>query len=512
MKTYEAARPAFRKRATSILIIAAFVIGFFGAAALALYLPDRKIKTHSSAEEFAAFLDYRAPKLMGLYGIPGASIALVRDGQIVYSAAYGEANQKSGQKMTVGMPMRVQSISKSVTAWAVLKLAEEGKLNLEDPVETYLKGWKLPASDYPPNGVTIKRLLCHTAGMPLGDVFALYSPDEAMPSLKESLTHSAILFQIPGKGFSYSNVGYNLLELMIEEVTGRDFAEYMKNEILYPLGMYHSDFEWSEETLSSVPLGYTLDGTPVPPYRYPERASGGLIATAEDIARFCIAGMPDFSDQRVLARPSIEQLYFEQADSLGIYSAVFDAYGFGYYTEELSDGKVAVSHGGQGTGWMSHFHAVPETGDAIVILANSQRSWPFISSLLNGWARWRGFSPPGMARILLGECFLWGLVGLTISVTLCLIAGIVRKIMKANLRSNPWQQHAVKPALIFKIGISLSILAILLWAICQKYLFLTSVFPVSSIWLGVCAAAFSLTLLIEPFLPKMISSVNKIKG
>ena len=512
MKTYEAARPAFRKRATSILIIAAFVIGFFGAAALALYLPDRKIKTHSSAEEFAAFLDYRAPKLMGLYGIPGASIALVRDGQIVYSAAYGEANQKSGQKMTVGMPMRVQSISKSVTAWAVLKLAEEGKLNLEDPVETYLKGWKLPASDYPPNGVTIKRLLCHTAGMPLGDVFALYSPDEAMPSLKESLTHSAILFQIPGKGFSYSNVGYNLLELMIEEVTGRDFAEYMKNEILYPLGMYHSDFEWSEETLSSVPLGYTLDGTPVPPYRYPERASGGLIATAEDIARFCIAGMPDFSDQRVLARPSIEQLYFEQADSLGIYSAVFDAYGFGYYTEELSDGKVAVSHGGQGTGWMSHFHAVPETGDAIVILANSQRSWPFISSLWNGWARWRGFSPPGMARILLGDCCLWGLVGLTISVTLCLIAGIVRKIMKANLRSNPWQQNAVKPALIFKIGISLSILAILLWAICQKYLFLTSVFPVSSIWLGVCAAAFSLTLLIEPFLPKMISSVNKIKG
>src|SRR5690554_3741207 len=83
----EAARPTVRKRAISILIIAAFVIGFFGAAALALYLPDREIKTHSPTEEFAAFLDSRAPKLMGLYGIPGVSIALVRDGQIVYSAA-----------------------------------------------------------------------------------------------------------------------------------------------------------------------------------------------------------------------------------------------------------------------------------------------------------------------------------------------------------------------------------------------------------------------------------------
>ncbi|MGI6684761.1 MAG: serine hydrolase domain-containing protein [Bacillota bacterium] len=485
------------KRSIIILIIAAFVIGFFGAAALALYLPDRKIRTHSPSKEFAAFLDFRVPKLMGLYGIPGVSIALVRDGQIVYTAAYGDANQKFGQKMTVDMPMRVQSISKSVTAWAVLKLAEEGKLNLDDPAERYLKSWKLPASDYTTDGVTVKRLLCHTAGLPLGDVFALYSPDEAMPSLKESLTHSAILFQMPGKGFSYSNVGYNLLELIIEEVTGRDFAEYMKNEILYPLGMYHSDFEWSEDTLTSAPLGYTLDGKPIFPYRYPERASGGLIATAEDIARFCIAGMPNFSDQRVLARPTIEQLYFAQAENLGIYSAVFDAYGFGYYTERLSDGKLAVSHGGQGTGWMSHFHAVPETGDAIVILTNSQRSWPFISSLLNGWARWCGFSPPGMTRILLGECFLWGLVGLTISITLCLIADIVRKIAEGNLSFTPMQQIVVKPSRIFKIGISLSILAILWWAFCQKYLFLTAVFPVSSIWLEVCAAAFSLTLLIE---------------
>jgi len=485
------------KRAMSILIIAVFAIGFFAAAALALYLPDRKIRTHSPTGEFAAFLDLRIPKLMGLYGIPGVNIALVRDGQIVYTAAYGDADQKSERKMTVDMPMRVQSISKSVTAWAVLKLAEEGKLNLEDPAEKYLKGWKLPASDYSPDGMTVKQLLCHTAGLPLGDVFTLYSPDEAMPSLKESLTHSAILFQMPGKGFSYSNVGYNLLELMIEEVTGRDFAEYMKNEILYPLGMYHSDFEWSEKTLTSAPLGYTLDGKPVSPYRYPERASGGLIATAEDIARFCIAGMPNFSEQRVLARPAIEQLYFAQAESLGIYSPVFDAYGFGYYTERLSDGKLAVSHGGQGTGWMSHFHAIPETGDAIVILTNSQRSWPFISSLLNGWARWRGFSPPNMTRILLGECFLWGLVGLTVAMTFCLIAGIIWKIAEGNLRFIPIKLNVVKPLRIFKIGISLSILVTLWWAFCQRYLFLTAIFPVSSIWLEVCAAAFSLTLLIE---------------
>lgn len=491
------------KRTIRILVIAAFTFGFFGVAALTLYLPDRVVKPYFSTEEFASFLDRRVPKLMEIFGIPGANIAIVRDGLIVYTSAYGDANQASGQKMTVDMPMRVQSISKSVTAWAVLKLAEEGKLNLDDPVEPHIKGWKLPESSFSPEGVTVKRLLCHTAGMPLGDVFALYAPDEAMPSLEESLTNSAVLVQTPGQSFYYSNVGYNLLELVIEEITGRDFAEYMKNEILYPLGMYHSDFEWSEETLASAPLGYTLDGKPVSPYRYPERASGGLIATAEDIARFCIAGMPNFSDQKVLASTSIEQLYSAQAESLGVYSAVFDAYGLGHYIEVLSDGKLAVSHGGQGTGWMSHFHAVPETGDAIVVLTNSQRSWPLISSLLNGWARWCGFSAPGMTVILLGVCSMWGLVGLTIAITLCLIAGIVRRVAESNLRFIPIKQF-VEPSRIVKIGISLSILSILGWALCQKYLFLTAVFPLSSIWLGVCAAAFSVTLLIESLCQKQL--------
>lgn len=485
------------KRILSMFIIAALAIGFFAAAAFALYWPEKKIRSDAPTEEFAAFLDLRVPKLMGLYRIPGVSIALVRDGRVVYTAAYGDADQKSGRKMTADLPMRVQSISKSVTAWAVLKLAEEGKLQLDEPVEKYLKGWKLSASDYSPDGITVKRLLSHTAGLPLGDVFTRYSPDEALPSLQESLTRSAIPFQMPGKGFSYSNVGYNLLELLIEMVTGRDFAEYLKTEVLHPLGMYHADFAWSEESLSSAPLGYTPDGKPVPPYRYPERASGGLIATAEDIARFCIAGMPDFSEQQVLARPAVEQLYCAQAENLGIYSAVFDAYGFGYYTENLADGKLAVSHGGQGTGWMSHFHAVPETGDALVILTNSQRSWPLIASLLNGWARWRGFSSPGMTRILLGECILWGLVGLIAAITLCLGANLVRKRAKGNLRFIPMGQNGIEPSRIFKLGLSLSIFAILCWALCQKYLFLTAVFPASSPWLGVCAAAFSLTLLLD---------------
>ncbi|OQB21179.1 MAG: putative penicillin-binding protein PbpX [Firmicutes bacterium ADurb.Bin182] len=386
----------------AVVFIVAFVFG--------LYLSDGGVPRNSPDEEFKVFLDAKIPALMKRYAVPGACLALVRNGRIVFSGAFGYADKESGLRMTADMPMRVQSISKSVTAWAILKLAEEGKLNLDDPVETYLKDWKLPYSGYPSGGVTVRRLLCHTAGLPLGDVFALYAPDEAMPSLAESLTGTAVLFREPGKGFSYSNVGYNLLELLIEDVTGRDFSEYMKNEILSPLGMNNSDFNWNEALLADAPLGYTLDGKPVMPYRYPEKASGGLISTAEDIARFCIAGMPAFNEQDVLADEIINSLYSPRASHIGIYSLVFDAYGYGFYTERLGGGETAVSHGGQGTGWMSHFHAVPETGDAIIILTNSQRSWPFIAHILKAWRQWNGFSPLGMENIILGEYALWAVI------------------------------------------------------------------------------------------------------
>ena len=213
------------KSATGLFFTAALTIGFFAASALGMYLPGRDIRHDSPLKAFTGYLDTNIPKLMRRYGVPGVSIALVQDGQIVYTMAYGDADLDAGRKLTSDLPMRVQSISKSVTAWAILKLAEEGTLDLDKPVQSYLRGWRLPAADTPSGGITVRQLLCHTAGLPLGDVFALYAPEEPMPTLKESLTRSATLFQPPGKGFSYSNVGYNLLELLIEEVTGRDFAE-----------------------------------------------------------------------------------------------------------------------------------------------------------------------------------------------------------------------------------------------------------------------------------------------
>jgi CubicO group peptidase (beta-lactamase class C family) len=444
-----------------------------------------QVRRGSALETFTGYLDRRIPSLMNKYEIPGANIAIVTDGVCRWTKAYGYAELETGRKMTTDTPLRVQSISKPVTAWGVLKLVEQGKIDLDAPVMQYLSSWEFPQSEFLAGRVTTRQLLNHSSGLPLGNIFNRYSPEEELPTLRESLAQEAVLVQEPGLSFSYSNVGFNLLELLIEEVTGRDFAEYMEQEILVPLGMDKAGFNWSPGFNPAVPNGYDLNGTAIPVYIYSEKGSGGLFATAEDIATFIAAGMPDFSRNRqVLSPQSIDQLYTPTMEKLGVYSLVFDSYGLGYYIESLSDGKQAVSHGGQGTGWMSHFHSVPETGDGIVILTNSQRSWPLIAYILKDWAEWRGLDSVGMEKIIVGKHLLCALVALIWCVVLWQVWAFVTRRREHRLLS-------------FGKAIAALVLAVALWW-CgkQDYLFISSVFPLASRWLGISLLFLVIALLL----------------
>ncbi len=114
-----------------------------------------------------------------------------------------------------------------------------------------------------------------------------------------------------------------------------------------------------------VPTGYDLNGNEVPVYIYPAKGSGGLFATAKDIATFISSNMMRYIET-------------SEVQEIGIYNLVFDAYGRGGYIEELANGMDAISHGGQGGGIMTHYHFVPETGDGVVILTNTKEVGPLL--------------------------------------------------------------------------------------------------------------------------------------
>lgn len=484
----------------SSLIIAKIIISIILLSGC-IAREETEAVNHSATERFGK-LDDEIPSLMAKYRIPGAIVAVIKDGEPVFINAYGYANVKSGRKMTTDAYCRVESISKSVTAWGVMKLVERSEINLDTPVVEYLKSWEFPESDYPTDKITVRQLLNHTSGLPLGTIGVRYAPTEQIPALRKSLTQNALPNSNPGLHFEYSNVGYHILELLIEEVTGLDFNQYMVQEVLSPLGMTHSSFEWRTSFADSIPIGYDFSGKPVPPYVYPEKAAGGLFATADNITRFVCAGMMDsMASGNVLNRESIVQLYTPSVNNLGFYGFAFDSYGFGHLIEELPNGKTAVAHGGQGTGWMTHFHSVPETGDGIVILTNSQRSWPFFAQILTQWAEWNGFKRVGMSIISTGERVLWAVVGLLIILTTLQGLRIITGIGNSSRSFSPFSKRKRKSNIaLFSIFILLNVLYI--WAGSQDYIFFTSIFPIISRWLMFVAPAISALLLLAIMFPK----------
>ncbi len=462
-------------------------------------------------EEFTSYLDNRIPELMNNYNIPGVTIALVKEGRVLWTNAYGYADKEKGRKITVEDHCRVESISKSVTAWGVMKLVEQGKIELDKPLAYYLKSWKLPESKFLEEEITIRQLLNQTNGMPLGTIGVHYSPKEAIPSLRESLSKDAILFQEPGSSFSYSNTGFNLLELLIEEVTGRDFSSYMQEEILLPLGMKHSSFTWSEDWSPKVPNGYDSKGNAVPLYVYPDKASGGLFSSVNDIAKFITAGMTKFTDtdKKVLSPQSIQQLYTPSVKVSGLYGKAFPLYGFGHFIED-HDGKKIISHGGQGSGWMSEFYAVPETGDGIVILTNSQRSWPFFGYILTDWAKWNGISSVGMSKIVWASKGLWIIIGLLMVFLIWQLIKLAKGIVFGYRKFKLFSTESLMLRM-GQLGLSIALISGFLWVTNQEYFFMFSVFPISSYWLLWLMLIFVLILLLSVLFPLSVNSKKIVK-
>jgi len=414
---------------------------------------------------------------MAADGVAGAVIVLIEGGAPVWTGAFGMADPAAGRPMAADALFRVESLSKPVTAWAAMRLAEAGQLDLDAPVDACLTRWTLPAGA---GGITARMLLSHGAGIGLGDFSARYDPGGPRLGLPEYIAQDFSLIAAPGAVFSYSDTGYNLLELLIEDCREEDFAGLVAREVLAPLGMTGASFDW---TGASMPVGHDLHGRPVAPYVYPGRASGGLHATAADIARFAAAGMAG-ADQPVLSAEGVASLHRPEVAVDGLFGFAADGYGLGHFTETLSDGRAAVWHGGQGYGWMSHMHLVPETGDGIVILSNSQRAWPLFAAILRDWSQTIGVAPVGMARVLVAEAV--ARVGI--------VLGPIIGALGVWMAFRPGRRPRI--ARVTAGGIAAALILWPLWAAVQDYLFLFSILPGLWRWLGIASglAGFGLVL------------------
>jgi len=382
------------RRRSSVMLIAA--IGMASIAA------TRRAPSSASKPGTAAFVEHlnrTVPRFLEQAGVPGASVALVRDGEVSLVTSYGFADRERNVPATTSTVFNVGSISKTVTAWGVMRLVEQGRIGLDDPVERYLRRWHLPASSFDPDGVTIRRLLSHTAGLSTPSVRE-YRVDERVPSLVDALSDSDGVRQVAaaGAGWRYSGGGYEILQLLIEEVSGRPFAQFMRAEVLLPLGMRSSTFDTLALSSSSVATPYD-SGRAIARHRYVGLAAAGLYSTAGDLARFLAAGMRGSRGEPpgrgVLTPTSVAAMQSPAPHSSTGYGF---SYGLGYNLfplgatlrpdTVLGDGAVVPGHMGQNEGWGAVIWSVPATGDGFVMLTNHSKGFEAYRWALCDWVRW----------------------------------------------------------------------------------------------------------------------------
>ncbi|APW99609.1 serine hydrolase [Halobiforma lacisalsi AJ5] len=453
------------------------------------------------SESLPAHLEERIPTLLERYDVPGTSVALVEDGAVTWTGAYGEADPAAGRPTTEDTPFRVQSITKSVTAWAVMKLVETGEIDLEDPIERHVTSWELPDAPHPWDEVTVRRLLSHSAGIPPGGGGEVESGGEP-PSIQTVLsgaagTPAARPVEEPGT-FRYSNPGYALLELLVEDVTGRDFAAYVDDEILTPLGMDDATFD-RDDLEADLAIEHYVDGTPVETAPGPVRAHGGLYATAEDVARFVAASTAGADGEQpgrdVLEPESVAKMHEPAVETTGFYDLATDGAGLGHFAETLSGGERAVMNGGQGPGSWNWFHAVPSTGDGIVILTNSERSVQLIADIVDAWADRSGLSTPALASTARWIRFpVWILGGIALGLALRLGYGLF-----SGVRSFAPLSERDRIARAALAGLAVAA-AGLWWAVGRE--FLGYFLPVIADWLGLVLAAIAALAVLTALFPR----------
>jgi len=310
--------------------------------------------------------------------IAAVSVAVIRNGKLDWAGGFGTRDEK-GSPTTVDTLFQAGSVSKPLTAVAVLELAQQRKLDLDADVNQYLKSWRVPPSPFTERSpVTLRELLSHSAGINVSG-FGGYAVGEPVPTLIQVLngepparTEPIRVTVAPGTVWRYSGGGYVIVQQALLDTTGTPFPQLMRQRVLAPFGMNQSSFEQplAPERLARAAIPYAFDGTPQRegPHIYPEMAPAGLWTTASDLARFAIGV------QRALAGLSEDVLSQAMARSMlrdippGVQKAGRQP-GLGFFVGGKT-GRKYFEHPGGNEGYSAYFMAY-ENGDGVAVMINT---------------------------------------------------------------------------------------------------------------------------------------------
>ncbi|MBC3875802.1 serine hydrolase domain-containing protein [Undibacterium flavidum] len=322
--------------------------------------------------------------------LPGLSYGIVMDGKLIHTQSLGLANLASKTPVTSSTQFRIASMTKSFATMAIMQLRDQGALKLDDPVSKYLPELRtlaLPTNDSPP--LSLKNLMTMTTGLPEDNPWGDRQMALDNRSLERFVAHGLSFSNVPGGTYEYSNLGYVLLGKVISKVSKMRFQDYITKNILLPLGMKDTIWEYSKAAPEKLALGYRWrneqwEAEPIL-HDGDAAAMGGLITTMDDFARYTAFHLAAWPARNEIDRGPVKRASVREMQQAQIFASFqpqatfidstrpnprFSFYAYGLRTVRDSNNVLVVGHGGGLPGYGSQFFFAPDHGVAVIAFSN----------------------------------------------------------------------------------------------------------------------------------------------
>jgi CubicO group peptidase (beta-lactamase class C family) len=353
---------------------------------------------------------------MRRYGVPGTSIAVAVGGRIVWAAGFGVKAADEPDGVTSETLFQAASISKPVAATAMLRLVEKGILDLDADVNRYLRTWKVPANGFTALApVTLRRIVSHSAGLTVSG-FPGYPRQDSLPTLQQILsgerpanTGPIAADTIPGAIERYSGGGTTVMQLLLEDVTGRAFPDLLRELVLEPAGMARSAYAQPLPAARhhEAATGHFATGQPRPTrwHTYPELAAAGLWTTPSDVLRWAGAITASWRGE--------PGSLLSQATARQMLTRVKAGFGLGPGLDGEGD-ALRFGHGGSNAGFRCVVWYFPALDAGVAVMTNGDAGGLVIGGVLRALAReygWPAFQPREVTAAILDEASLRAVAG-----------------------------------------------------------------------------------------------------
>ncbi len=343
-------------------------------------IPEHTV-VHEDAKKTRNSLVDIIEKVREKYQIEGISLVLVRNQDTLWLEGFGYADRGRSVSVTPGTVFRAGSLAKPFTAMAVMQLEEQGRLDIDQPINAYVPQFSIRSRfDTTAAPITVRSILCHHSGLPTDLNKGMWS-NEPFTKVAAQLNEEYTAFP-PNLVFSYSNLGYTLLGHMIQEVSGEDYSDYMRSRLFEPMGMHRSGMRLRPDMAAYLSRGYRegMESDLLPIRDLPAYS---LYTTAEDLGRFMktILSRGTFNGKQILMPETLEEMLEPQNSDVPLDLNIIN--GLGWFLEENSipGGGRVLRHGGTTLVYSSELIVLPEKGLGVAVLANSSGSRSLVSQL-----------------------------------------------------------------------------------------------------------------------------------